>query len=110
MCGTDFNDYSVTALDWLLEELVDDGDEIVCLRVVERDSKEARDWAGTSYSREGRERGYRAEARRMLSRIMEKNTEDRAISIVLEFSIGKIHETIQHMVIIPRQSFTDILI
>ncbi|KAF2153660.1 hypothetical protein K461DRAFT_253707 [Myriangium duriaei CBS 260.36] len=98
LCGTDVNEYSDTALEWLIDELVDDGDEIVCLRVVEKDSKEARDWAGVVPGKEGRERGYRAEAHRMLERILEKNSEDRAINLVLEFSIGKIQETIQHMI------------
>ena len=43
LCGTDQNDYSEFALEWLLDELVDDGDEIVCLRLVEKDSKLASD-------------------------------------------------------------------
>lgn len=34
----------------------------------------------------------------MLTRIQEKNTEDKAINLVLEFSIGKVPDTIQHMV------------
>ena len=98
LCGTDVNEYSDTALEWLIDELVDDGDEIVCLRVVEKDSKEAQKWAGGGFSKEGREKGYRAEAERMLQRIQDKNTEDRAINLVLEFSIGKVQDTIQHMV------------
>ena len=103
LCGTDANDYSDTALEWLIDELVDDGDEIVCLRVVEKDSREAVKWAGKGYSggREGRERGYRAEASRMLNRIQDKNIEDKAINLVLEFSIGKVPDTIQHMVSQP---------
>jgi len=99
LCGTDVNEYSDTALEWLIDELVDDGDEVVCLRVVEKDSKEAREWAGSGgASKEGRETGYRAEAQRMLERIQDKNTEDRAINLVLEFSIGKVQESIQRMV------------
>ena len=98
LCGTDTNAHSDTALEWLMDELVDDGDEIVCLRVVERDSKEGRELAGLGVGTEGRERAYRAEAQRMLERIQGKNTEDRAINLVLEFSIGKIQETIQQMV------------
>src|SRR5688572_12255846 len=39
MVGIDENDYSDIALQWMLEELVDDGDEIICLRVIERDAK-----------------------------------------------------------------------
>ncbi|KAG9557766.1 adenine nucleotide alpha hydrolases-like protein, partial [Aureobasidium melanogenum] len=98
LCGTDTNDYSDTALEWLIDELVDDGDEVVCLRVVEKDSKEAAKWAGGGSDRGGRERSYRKEANRMLERIEEKNTEDKAINIILEFSIGKVQDTIQRMI------------
>lgn len=35
MCGTDKNQYSENAARWLLRELAEDGDQIVCLRVVE---------------------------------------------------------------------------
>ena len=93
LCGTDTNEYSDTALEWLIDELVDDGDEVVCLRVVEKDSKEAAKWSGGQG-----ERGYREEAHRFLEAIEKKNTEDRAISLVLEFSIGKVHDTIQQMI------------
>lgn len=93
LCGTDTNDYSDTALEWLIDEIVDDGDEVVCLRVVEKDSREALKWSGGLG-----EKGYRREAERFLERIEKKNTEDRAISLILEFSIGKIQETIQQMI------------
>jgi nucleotide-binding universal stress UspA family protein len=93
LCGTDTNEYSDTALEWLIDELVDDGDEVVCLRVVEKDSKEATRWAGGQG-----EKGYRDEAQRFLEAIERKNTDDRAISLVLEFSIGKVHDTIQQMI------------
>jgi nucleotide-binding universal stress UspA family protein len=77
----------------LIDELVDDGDEVVCLRVVEKDSKEATKWAGGQG-----EKGYREEAQRFLEGIERKNADDRAISLVLEFSIGKVHDTIQQMI------------
>nr|POE78604.1 universal stress protein a family protein c25b2.10 [Quercus suber] len=93
LCGTDTNEYSDTALEWLIDELVDDGDEVVCLRVVEPDSKEAVRW-----SRGQGEQGYRTEAERFLEGIEKKNTDNRAISLVLEFSIGKVHDTIQQMI------------
>ena len=93
LCGTDTNDYSDTALEWLIDELVDDGDEIVCLRVVEKDSREAVKWSGGMG-----ERGYRREAEKFLDAIEKKNSEDRAISLILEFAIGKVHDTIQHMI------------
>ncbi|KAI9660084.1 MAG: hypothetical protein M1821_001436 [Bathelium mastoideum] len=91
LCGTDTNDYSEFALEWLIDELVDDGDEIVCLRVVEKDSK----FAGDSSIEEGR---YRAEADKMMQYIQGKNVENKAINLILEFSVGKIQDTIQAMI------------
>ncbi|KAL2355516.1 hypothetical protein BJ546DRAFT_973789 [Cryomyces antarcticus] len=91
LCGTDTNDYSEFALEWLIDELVDDRDEIVCLRVVEKDSK----FTGDASIQAGR---YKAEAERMMQNIQSKNTDDRAINLVLEFSVGKVHDTIQKMI------------
>lgn len=93
LCGTDTNEYSDTALEWLIDELVDDGDEVVCLRVVERDSKEAAKWAAGQG-----EKGYRAEADRFFDGIIEKNNEHKGISLILEFAVGKIFDTIQQMI------------
>lgn len=94
LCGTDQNDYSDFALEWLIDELVDDGDEIVCLRVVDKDSKIGSESSG----KENEEKQYRREARKLLNNIIDKNDDDKAISIILEFSVGKVHETIQRMV------------
>ncbi|KAM0714415.1 hypothetical protein Q7P37_010202 [Cladosporium fusiforme] len=93
LVGTDANEYSDTALEWLVDELVDDGDEIVCLRVVEKDSREAVKWSGGQG-----EKGYRKEAERFMEQIERKNTEDRAINLVLEFAIGKVQEAFQKMI------------
>lgn len=35
MCGTDKNKYSDNAATWLFREMIEDGDQVVCLRVVE---------------------------------------------------------------------------
>ncbi|KAI5815567.1 hypothetical protein BZA77DRAFT_315435 [Pyronema omphalodes] len=91
LCGTDQNDYSEFALEWLIDELVDDGDEIVCLRVVDKDSKISSDQAM-------QEKLYRSEATKLLDQIIEKNEDEKAISIILEFAVGKVHETIQRMI------------
>jgi hypothetical protein len=92
LCGTDQNDYSEFALEWLIDELVEDGDEVVCLRVVEKDSKSASD----ASMEEGR---YRTEAERLLHEIIHKNRHDeKAISMVLELAVGKVQEIIQRMV------------
>lgn len=91
LCGLDSNDYSEYALEWLIDELVDDGDEIVCLRVVEKDDKVA----GESSLDHGQ---YRAEAEKLMERIQAKNTENKAINLVLEFSVGKVNKVIDEMV------------
>lgn len=92
LCGTDAKDYSEYALEWMIDELVDDGDEIVCLRVIEKDSKTAND---TPYDREK----YRTEARQLLDSVMLKNSqEEKAISIIMELAVGKVQEIFQRMV------------
>ena len=92
LCGTDQNDYSDFALEWLIDELVDDGDEIVCLRVVEKDHKIASDASVE-------ERRYRLEAEKLLESVIAKNSQDeKAISLVMELAVGKVQEIIQRMV------------
>ena len=92
LCGTDQNDYSEFALQWLLDELVDDGDEVVCLRVVDKDSKINSD----ASVEEGR---YRTEAHELMEHIKAKNKDDeKSISLILEFAVGKVQDTIQRMV------------
>lgn len=91
MVGIDEKDYSDIALQWMLEELVDDGDEIVCLRVVDKDAKVASD-------RNVERRQYQREAKDLMQQIQDKNDAHRAISIVLEFAVGKVHATFQKMI------------
>ena len=91
MVGVDENDYSDIALSWMLEELVDDGDEIICLRVVDRDAKVVND-------RNVDKKTYQEEAKKLMERIQTRNDENRAISIVLEFAVGKVHSVFQKMV------------
>ena len=58
---------------------------------MEKDSK----IAGDSSIEEGR---YRAEADKMIQHIQGKNVDNKAINLILEFSVGKIQDTIQAMV------------
>lgn len=91
MCGNDENDYSEFALEWLVDELVEDGDEIVCLRVVDRDS--------TINSKDSVEREtYKQEAQELLQKVQEKNGNGKSISLVLELAVGKVEDMIQRMV------------
>ncbi|EYE95610.1 universal stress protein [Aspergillus ruber CBS 135680] len=88
LCGTDQNEYSDFALEWLIDELVDDGDEIVCLRAVENASD-----AGMEPGR------YRKEAEKLFEQVIQKNSQDeKAISLVLELAVGKVQDIIQRMI------------
>jgi nucleotide-binding universal stress UspA family protein len=85
MVGIDENAYSDYALEWLLSELADDGDEVVCVRVLEREVR-----AG--------DKQYRDDADTTMRTIEEKNGSNRALSFVLEFAVGKLHETFQRLI------------
>ena len=91
MVGLDENTYSDIALQWTLEELVDDGDEIICLRVIDSNAKIMTD-------RSLERKYYQQEARNLMESIQSRNDEDRAISLVLEFAVGKVAHTFQRMV------------
>ncbi|OAL00533.1 adenine nucleotide alpha hydrolases-like protein [Phaeosphaeriaceae sp. SRC1lsM3a] len=91
LCGFDENEYSVYALQWLINELVDDGDEIVCLRVVEKEDAIAGDRSVES----GR---YRTEAEATMRDIQARNHDNKAINLILEFSIGKVNKVIDDMI------------
>ncbi|KAK4697787.1 hypothetical protein P7C71_g370, partial [Lecanoromycetidae sp. Uapishka_2] len=91
LCGNDENDYSEFALEWLVDDLVEDGDEIVCLRVVDEDSSiNSKD----SVDRES----YKKEAQELLQKIQEKNANGKSISLVLELAVGKVEDMIQRMI------------
>jgi nucleotide-binding universal stress UspA family protein len=91
LCGCDDNEYSEYALQWLIDELVDDGDEIVCLRVVEKDDAVA----GDRSVEKGR---YRSEAEMLMKSIQNRNHENKAINLILEFAVGKVNKVIDEMV------------
>lgn len=85
MVGVDDNSYSDHALQWLLDELVDDGDEIVCIRVLETPPR-------------SNDKTYQDEAKSLMDSIQSKNTQNRAIGLILEYAVGKLHNTFQHLV------------
>lgn len=87
MVGVDDKTYSDVALRWMLEELVDDGDTIICLRVKERDAVD-----------DDKASEYKQLAKEILAQIQERNEAHRAISIVLEFAVGDRNHTFQRMV------------
>ena len=92
LVGADANEYSDFALEWLMDELVNDGDEIVCLRAVEKDSHIVNDANIEA-------RMYRQEAEKLFHQAIRKNKQDeKAVSLVVELAVGKIQDIIQKMV------------
>ncbi|KAI8626789.1 hypothetical protein F5Y19DRAFT_466106 [Xylariaceae sp. FL1651] len=91
MVGVDDNSYSDHALQWLLDELVDDGDEIVCVRVIETQARLT-------------DKTYQEDAKALMESIQSKNTQNRAIGLVLEYAVGKLHNTFQHLIKIYQPS------
>ncbi|EJT81061.1 usp domain-containing protein [Gaeumannomyces tritici R3-111a-1] len=84
MVGIDQHAYSDYALQWLLEEYAEDGDEVVCVHVSERDHRD--------------DKNYKAKAEAMVERIKLKIPPDCAISIKLEYAVGKLHEIFQKLI------------
>ncbi|KAI0834839.1 universal stress protein family [Hypoxylon sp. FL0890] len=91
MVGVDDNSYSDHALQWLLDELVDDGDEIICVRVIETQVRLT-------------DKVYQEDAKTLMESIQAKNTQNKAISLVLEYAVGKLHNTFQHLIKIYQPS------
>ncbi|CAK7262637.1 hypothetical protein SEPCBS119000_000060 [Sporothrix epigloea] len=86
MVGIDQNVYSDFALQWLLDEYADDGDEVICVHVVDKDARTVE------------ERNYKQKADKMVQRIKSKIPENCAISIKLEYAVGKLHATFQKLI------------
>lgn len=84
MVGVDQHAYSDYALQWLLEEYAEDGDEVICVHVSERDGRD--------------DKNYKAKAEAMVERIKLKIPPDCAISVKLEYAVGKLHETFQKLI------------
>ncbi|KAH6661174.1 hypothetical protein BKA67DRAFT_77421 [Truncatella angustata] len=91
MVGVDDNAYSDHALQWLLSELVDDGDEVICVRVIETQMR----LTNTA---------YQEAAQLLMDNIQSKNKKNLAISLVLEYAVGKLHNTFQHLIKIYQPS------
>ncbi|CAO1613963.1 unnamed protein product [Jaminaea pallidilutea] len=88
MCAVDSNAYSERALEWLMESLVEDNDEIVTITVLEGDPDEI----DQEHARDA--------AKELMSAILTLNEEvrDRKISIVVEFVAGRVTSTITRLI------------
>lgn len=92
LIGVDNNKYSESALEWMMENLIEDGDDIVCLRGIDPAAK-------SSISDQTiEEKLYIEEAKTFLKHILRKNVLNKEISVILEFALGKVQDLIQKMV------------
>ncbi|KAF8938521.1 hypothetical protein EDD21DRAFT_368727 [Dissophora ornata] len=96
LVGTDLNDYSAHALKWVMESMVEDGDEIVALRVVPMELRDSFAKSGVP-SFQGQEIAARSEATKIMEMIREKN-KSKEINIIVECLVGNVRDTIQHMI------------
>ena len=76
LCGLDTNDYSHNALEWLMEILAEEGDEIVVLRVLDPGSR-----VSSEASRD--DGGYLHEAKMLLDSVLKINEDGKAVNVAL---------------------------
>ncbi|KAI8078743.1 uncharacterized protein BX664DRAFT_286854 [Halteromyces radiatus] len=96
MMATDLANYSEYALNWASDEVMDDGDELIVLRVVTVDMSDKRSIIQAQLEYESKQ--AREKANKVMERIMESSGPDSKISVIIEFVIGKVQETIQDMI------------
>ncbi|KAK8927729.1 Universal stress protein A family protein [Metarhizium anisopliae] len=90
MVGVDEHSYSDYAIQWLLDELVDDGDEIVCVRVIEKEIR---------YN----DKQYQEDAATVMQNILAKNASNHAISFVLEYAYCLQYSPVPVVVVRPTE-------
>jgi len=93
LCASSPDESGRHALDWTIESLVQDGDELVVFRGIDQDDLE-------------RDHDFvREEARDLLLRIQDKCVEvdsDRKLSIIVEYIAGKVTTTIDRLIALYR--------
>ncbi|KAH7107070.1 hypothetical protein BKA62DRAFT_685941 [Auriculariales sp. MPI-PUGE-AT-0066] len=97
LCASSPDESGLEALEWSLESLVQQSDELVVLRGLDHEDVKARGPPGHEEIRE--------EARKLMREIQVKNVEydpDRKLSIVVEFVSGRLLETIERMIALYR--------
>jgi len=93
LCASSPDESGTEALDWSLEALVQDGDELIVFRGIDEDSFEKDHDV------------VREEARDFMRIVQEKNMEydpDRKLSIVVEYIPGKITDSIDRLIALYR--------
>ncbi|KAI8641152.1 hypothetical protein BD408DRAFT_418719 [Parasitella parasitica] len=102
LVATDLANYSDYALEWAIDNIIDDGDEVIVLRVLTVDMSENRPNLRSMLRHEELESKERASA--VMNKIMASGNQSLKISAVIEFVIGKVQETIQNMISVYQPS------
>jgi hypothetical protein len=79
------------ALDWIFSQFLEDGDTLVCLRIVGRS-------VSTQFDNATWRKHQQREVRQLMKELKERNREDVAICISLEYSAARIDAVIQDTV------------
>jgi len=93
LCAASNDESGQQALDWVLESLVQDGDEVIVLRGFDADELDKDQDA------------VREEAKELMKHIQKQSVEydpDRKLSIVVEFVAGKVTGTIDRLIALYR--------
>ncbi|PHZ11200.1 adenine nucleotide alpha hydrolases-like protein [Rhizopus microsporus ATCC 52813] len=98
MVATDLANYSEYALNWAKDAVLEDGDELIVLRVVTLEM-----------NRDDLLQLEEQESKRISTEIMQRiiddsHKQDKKVSVVVEFVIGKVQETIQRMIALYQPS------
>lgn len=84
-------EYSVHALDWALDNLVEDHDEVVVLRVIEPGTTVYASWKADVDAQ-------RVAAQKLLDDVIAGVGQDRQVFISVEFAVGPIEEMIHRLI------------
>ncbi|KAI9470997.1 MAG: hypothetical protein EXX96DRAFT_586471 [Benjaminiella poitrasii] len=96
MVATDLANYSEYALTWATDEIMDDGDELIVLRVVTVVMNDKK--GNITNLLETEQKQSRENANQVMEKIMKTTGTEKKISVIIEFVIGKVQDTIQHMI------------
>jgi len=93
LCAASSDESGMEALDWVMEGLVQDGDELIVFRGVDTEDLDKDHDA------------IREDARELLHLVQQKNIDyepDRKLSIIIEFIAGKVTHTIDRLIALYR--------
>jgi len=93
LCATSSDESGIEALDWAVESLVQDGDELIVFRGIDTEDLEKDHDL------------YREEAKELMRQVQEKCMDydpDRKLSIIIEYIAGKVTTTIDRLIALYR--------